>query len=455
MLPFHIHLGLEGFVATVLYIAMWVTFLLSVAWRPQLGIYVLAFTLPLQTVRYRLHGMLLGAEFVDILLLGVVLGLAFRGERIIPKSPITKFLLLLVVFYYFSLWQGAFFIDVPVPLWITDPRFSDWKNYVEMFFLAMVVTSAIREEKHVRTLLVIMALSVLALNRNYMTLLSGENLSHFSYESREEGLLGYAGVNGLGAFEAMVISVLLAAYVYTRRIWLKVGLGVLAATSVYCLLYSFSRGAYVAALVGLTAVGFLKSRKLLIVAAVIFLAWQTLLPESVQERIKMTTDGTGEITDRSAELRFVIWEDAMKLFMRNPVTGTGFETYQDMHRVGPFRDTHNYFVKVLVETGVVGAFLFLILLWKMVRIGLNLFIRGQTPFWSGLGLGFVALMCSSIAANCFGDRWTYQQVDGYMWILFGCVLTGIRIMGEFRVPSTDDVLSQSPLESVLEPALKI
>jgi len=453
MLPFHIHLGLEGVVATVLYVGMWVTFLLSLVWKPQLGIYVLAFMLPLQTVRYRLHGMFLGAQFVDLLLLGVVLGLAIRNQEVLPRTPLTKFFLLMIVFYYFSLWEGSFFIDVPLPLWISDPRFSDWKNYVEMFSLALVVTSTLRDEKQVRTLLLIMALSVLVLNRNYISILSNLDLSHFSYESREEGLLGYAGVNGLGAFEAMIFSALVAAYVYARRFWLKIAVGILAATSVYCLLYSFSRGAYVAALVGLITVGLLKSRKLLVVAVVVFLAWQTLLPEAVQERIEMTTNGTGQITDHSAEERLVLWEDAFNLFERNPVTGTGFETYQYMYRVQRFRDTHNYFVKVLAETGVVGLSLFLILLWKMFRNGLNLFRKAQDPFWSGAGLAFVALLLSSMAANCFGDRWTYQQVDGYLWILFGCVLTGIRITNEVRVNVQEnvDVVTYS---NRLEPALK-
>jgi len=48
----------------------------------------------------------------------------------------------------FSLWEGAYFIDAPLPLWIADPRFSDWKNYVELFICSqMVVSSSIREEK--------------------------------------------------------------------------------------------------------------------------------------------------------------------------------------------------------------------------------------------------------------------------------------------------------------------
>jgi putative inorganic carbon (HCO3(-)) transporter len=296
----------------------------------------------------------------------------------------------------------------------------------------MVVTSAIREEKQVRTLLAVMAISVLILNRNYMKILSGQDLTHFSYDSREEGFIGYAGVNGLAAFEAMILSFLLAGYGYARRVWLKIGIITLAATSVYCLLFSFSRGGYVGALAGLVTVGVLKTRKLLIVAAVLLLSWQILLPASVQERISMTTEtnGAGELADHSAQQRLVLWEDALNLFERNPVTGSGFQTYQYMGRVGPYRDTHNYFVKVLAETGIVGMFLFLFLLWKLTGFGYALFKQAESPLWSSLGLGFVALMFSAMVVNCFGDRWTYQQVDGYLWILLGCVLTGLRVTSE-------------------------
>jgi len=456
MLPVHIHLGLAGFVPTALYIVMCVTFLLSICWKPQVGIYVMTLLLPLQTLRYKVHEMFLGSQFIDLLLLGVVLGLALRGQAIIPKVPIAKFLLLVAVFYYFSLWEGSYFINAPLPLWITDSRFSDWKNYVEMFFLAMLVSSAIREEKQVRTLLLVMAVSVLILNRNYIMMLNQRDLSHFSYERRDEGLIGYAGVNGLAAFEAMVFSVLLAGYGYARRIWLKMALGILAATSIYCLLYSFSRGGYAGALAGLIAVGLLKTRKFLILAALILLSWQTLLPASVQERINMTTetDGAGQLTDHSAEQRLVLWEDAFELFKLNPVTGSGFQSYQYLGRVGPYRDTHNYFLKVLAETGIVGMFLLLALLWKLFRLGLHLFTQAESPLWSGLGLGFVALMFSAMVLNCFGDRWTYQQVDGYVWILLGCVITGLRITNEGREVDKLEQPNEVMISNDLEPALE-
>lgn len=422
-----IHFGLEHYAPLLLYIGMLAAFFGSVFWRPSLGIYLLVVTLPLQTGRYLLQTFPLGAQFVDILLLGVILGLLVQKKFVRPKTNLTGILLLFAVFCYFSLWEGSFFLNAPLPLSINDDRFADWKNYVEMFLLAIVVATAIKEKSQVRVLLILMAFSVLLVNRSYYSTLSGRDLSHFSYDVRDAGPLGYAGVNGLAAFEAMVASFLLGTYSFAKKIYLKAAILLLVATCGYCLLFSFSRGGYAGILVGLITVGLLRSRWMLVVVGVILLGWQTLLPSAVKERILMTTEDAqeGQQFDSSAQTRLVLWEDAMDLFKRNPITGTGFDTYSHMGRVGSFRDTHNYYVKVLAETGVVGLILYLVVLWRMWRAGTRLFFSAQDPFWRGVGLGFVALMASILVMNLFGDRWTYQQVDGFLWILLGCVIRGL------------------------------
>lgn len=434
------HFGIEGLLPALLYAGMFVTFVASVFWRPNLGLYLLILTLPLQTGRYRLHDFPLGAEFIDILLLGTILGLVIQGKSFVPRGHWSRFLLLYAVFCYLSLWEGSYFLRAPLPLWIGDPRFSDWKNYVEMFLLALVVASTIKSKDEVRLLLVMMGLSVLVVNRSYYGTLSGRDLSHFSYLVRDAGPLGYAGVNGLAAFEAMLVSLLLGIVVFTRQVTAKVGILLIIATCCYCLLFSFSRGGYVGILVGMIIVGMFKSRWLLAVVAVLVIGWQTLLPVSVQERIAMTTGDAaeGQTFDSSAEDRINLWEDAMVLFKQNPITGTGFETYESMGRLG-YADTHNYYLKVLAETGVVGFFLFLVLLWKLFRSGVSLFFITDDPFWRGLSLGFIALLASTVVLNLFGDRWSYQQVDGYLWVILGCVMSGLQSEESAKAEIVEDV----------------
>jgi putative inorganic carbon (hco3(-)) transporter len=427
-----IHFGLESYGPLLLYIGMFAAFVASVFWRPSIGIYLLVLTLPLQTGRYKLQAFPLGAQFIDILLLGTILGLLIQRKSVLPKSTLTAFLALFAVFCYFSLWEGSFFLNAPLPLWIGDERFAAWKNYVEMFFFALVVASAIKEKSQVRVLLILMFISVLLVNRSYYSTLSGRDLSHFSYEVRDAGLLGYAGVNGLAAFEAMAAVFLLGTFSFAKKIYAKIGILLIVATCSYCLLFSFSRGGYLGLIVGMVAVGLFKSRWLLAAAAVMVLGWQLVLPAAVQQRIMMTTEDAdeGQQFDSSTQQRLELWRDAMDLFKQNPVTGTGFETYSHMGRVGSFRDTHNYYVKVLAETGVVGLVLYLVLLWKLLQAGLKLYFNALDPFWRAVGLGFIGLLASVMIMDLFGDRWTYQQVDGYLWVLFGCVISGLTTLQE-------------------------
>jgi O-antigen ligase len=436
-----IHFGLEAYAPLVLYIAMFGAFLASMFWRPSVGIYLLALTLPLQTGRYTIQTFPLGAQFIDILLLGTILGLLIQRKSVIPKSNLTMFLALFAVFCYFSLWEGSFFLNAPLPLWIGDERFAAWKNYVEMFLFALVTASAIKEKSQVRLLLMCMAVSVLLVNRSYYSTLSGRDLSQFSYQVRDAGPLGYAGVNGLAAFEAMVASFLLGTFSFAKKIYGKIGILLLVATCCYCVLFSFSRGAYLGLLVGLVTVGLFRSR------------WMLLLPVAVQQRIMMTTEDAeeGQQFDSSSQQRIELWEDAMSLFKRNPVTGTGFETYSHMGRVGTFRDTHNYYVKVLAEMGVIGLAWYLLLLWKVFWAGTRLFYDASDPFWRAIGLGFVALLVSVMIMNLFGDRWMYQQVDGYLWILLGCVIRGLIVLHE--PPAQAEATSAEPSATEAEDQL--
>src|SRR5579862_309082 len=242
---FHIHLGIEGILPLGLYLGMWIAFLASIFWRPTFGMYVLVFALPMQTGRYRIHDFFLGAQFVDILLLGTCLGLLYKGQSVIPRLPISSYLFLYAAFLYFTLWEGSLFVDVPLPLWLSDERFSDWKNYVEMFFLAMVIASTFTRKSQITWLLVTMGLATLIVNRNYYNLMSARDLSHYSDEARDAGLLGYAGVNGFAAFEATFCSFLLGLVVSVKRLLPRLAILFLLVSGLYCLLFSFSRGGYI------------------------------------------------------------------------------------------------------------------------------------------------------------------------------------------------------------------
>lgn len=421
-LPAMFIFGTSGLTPLVLYIGAMAAFGMSL-WRPHLGLYFLVPLLPLQTVRYLLHPLPLGEKLVDFVLLGILLGLLIqRKGRIFPSTALNGILMVFAIFLYVSLLRGAFYLHTDLPLSIFDPRFSNWKNYMVMPLLFITVAAAIKDKFQMKVLLVLMLLSALRTNIGFYNTVSERDFTHFSYGLRYAGTLGYAGENGLAAFESQLALFCLGLYAFTRRKALKVVLLGYVALCGYCLMFSFSRGGYLGFLAGLLFLGIVKERKLLVVLAALILSWQAIVPGAVTERIFMTYED-GQI-DSSAGERVTIWQDAVTLVPQNPVFGTGFNTYQFMARVEEYTDTHNLYLKVLVETGFLGLLLFLALFWKSLGMSFRLFRVADDPFLRALGLGTTAYLVCALVVNFFGDRWMYLQVNGYLWTLLGLVARG-------------------------------
>jgi putative inorganic carbon (hco3(-)) transporter len=452
-----VHFGLEQYVPWVLYLGAMAAFLLSLFWKPQVGLYVLVPLLPLQTIRYRIMDLPLGNKLIDLLLLGVILGTVFRHGFRIEKTPMNKLLLLFGIFCYVQLWRGAFYLNSDLPLSIGDPRFSNWKNYMVMFILFAVVVNVIREVKQIKILILLMCLSVFAVDKGYYGTMSDRDLSHFSYEVRDGGPLGYAGVNGVATFQAEFMLFVLGMAAFQKRKGLKLAMWLLAAFSGYCLMISFSREAYAGVLVGLLLLGLLKQRWMLVALAVFLFSWQAMVPTAVQERVLMTYDKDEQQLDTSAQDRVALWNDATELFRQNPVFGAGFDTYRQQHRVSIYTDTHNYFLKVLVEMGIAGLLFFLFILAKAARLGLKLWKSAQDPFLQSIGLGFALLMACVFVVNFFGDRWLYIEVNGFMWVLLACVVRGQMIVeqsaAEAQAPDEAAAPAVPQIAAEQEPAL--
>jgi putative inorganic carbon (HCO3(-)) transporter len=420
------HFGLEPYVGYTLYICFVAVVLLTVFWRPITGIFFLLPIIPLQTIRYRVNDFPLGASLLGVVLLAVGLGLMRRGQPVWPKTQWTNLLGTYVAFTFVSLCLGSLYLGQS-SLFPSPERFGMWREYMIMPTLLLLTVAASPTRRQMKAMILVMCLATLALDHNFWNFVSEKDFSAFSDDLRDASSMGYAGSNGLAAFGAQATALLLALAAFERKVLLSIGYRALAVFTIICVMYSFSRGGYLAVLVGCVFIGVVRQRSLLILLLVFAWAGTSLVPKVVQQRVSMTYDEQSGSLDHSANTRLTLWEDAMQVFHTNPVIGTGFDTYAYLHRVGDYQDTHNFFLKVLFETGIVGMVIFLWLLAKAFGTGFALFRHAKDPFLASLGLGLAAWVVCSIVANCFGDRWTYVQVNGYMWVLGGLVSRGLAL----------------------------
>jgi O-antigen ligase len=389
--------------------------------------------LPLQTLRYQIQGYPLGAQIVDVVLLGILIGVWMnRTGPEFSEFPMRGVVLVVTAYSYLSLWYGAFSLGWGWPTSLDDPRFSEWRNWAEFGVICLLSFLAIKTREQIQTVLLLMCVTAFLLSWDFFQILSSQDISHYSWTLRYSGVLGYANANGLAAFEAMFILLLLGLLGPGLSPKLKLMIPPTLFACGYGLLFAFSRGAYMGVALGVIALGVLR-KKFFTVLILTVLAGAFLLPSAVSDRIAGTyVQGTAseeKTLDSSAMDRVLIWQNALDIIAAHPLVGTGFDTYAFMHPLG-FRDTHNLYLKVLLEQGAVGLLIFFVLLWKMLRQGYDLFRRSTDPFLTSLGVGFTASVLGAIVVNIFGDRWSYLQVDSYLWIVLALVCRGRLLSSE-------------------------
>jgi len=133
-----------------------------------------------------------------------------------------------------------------------------------------------------------------------------------------------------------------------------------------------SRGSIVALIMSLMAFPLKKTKRFasklgIVLAGILvvgFLVWASFSIKSVRERWESTFE-TGETAGRNT-----IYSNALDMFLEKPILGWGPVTHRAElgSRLGlPFRDTHNLYLYILTETGILGGIPFFIGLWLCLQ----------------------------------------------------------------------------------------
>jgi len=429
--------GLGHFIPLVAYVLFWVAILVSLFGRPVYGLYFAMPFIPYRTLRDKLDGYPLGHNLLTVLILAVIVSALLQGKRL-PKSKLYITWLMFALYLYFSMWFSSAMGNAPVPLWLSDINFVTWKDYM-MIPLVFVAAGLVLEDRAtIRRAVIILAITLALIDRTCLLESFSRSWAVFDESKRDPGPLEW-GSNQTAAFLAQFAMFFWGFGRVIQRKKVKLICYGLAAVTILATMYTFSRASYLALLVSVAVLALLKDRKLLLVLPLFLLTWKVIVPTAVTQRVDMTRQADGQL-EASAEERVLLWENAKNTFYRNPVIGTGYATFQLGEHVGDLRDTHNWYVLVVVETGILGAIFAFFLLVQMLRSPFSLFKTARDPLYTALGLGTLLAVVSCLVANCFGDRWTYLEINGLLWILLSATLRAEELTrkgipaGELRVP---------------------
>ena len=419
-------IGLGHYIPMVAYLGFWVMCLVSLGWRPLWGLYYLIPFVPYRSFRDHWVDYPLGEHMLIILVIAVIVGALIRGKRL-PKSNLYLIWLVIGVYLYCSMWLGTALGNASAPLWLSDINFVTWKDYMMVPLLFVATGLVVEDRKAVRIVVLISAITLLFIDRSCILESMSRTWTNFDEKKRSGGPLAF-GSNQTAAFLAQFAMFFWGFMQFVKRKKLKLfGYGLVAIT-LFATMYTFSRAGYVALLFSVLVLGILKDRKLLLVLGVFLLSWQALVPTAVRQRVTMTEDVNGQL-EASAQERIDLWKESWTSIVHSPIVGSGYATFQLEQHVDNLTDTHNWYVLVMVETGIIGLIMAFILFEQIIATAYRLFRQAKDPLYQGLGLGLFLAMCSCIVANCFGDRWTYLEITGPLWILAGAAARAVQLKG--------------------------
>lgn len=320
-------------------------------------------------------------------------------------------------------------------------RYKRWLTPFLLFFLVRRVT---KDRTDLMDLVV--ALIYTSTLTGALTWWEGRELGGGSIDkSRIGGVMGQA--NTMGAFLVYYSLPAFALFLRTKhRLTRVLSLGCFL-IMVRGMLFTLSRGAYLALAAGVATVLLVRNPLYLIVTASVavgapeYAPW--LVPPSVTARLKSMNqpdiyDSSLEASiDKSGRQRLVLWDGAMGMVRDHPWRGVGLNRFGEV--VGDYteevlvetdpHDAHNAYLKTAAELGVPALLVMILLLLWIGGTSVVQYFRRENLFDRSLALAVLGSLAGLAVSCLFGSRFADENLMGQFWML----VAALQALG--RIPA--------------------
>lgn len=266
--------------------------------------------------------------------------------------------------------------------------------------------------------------------------------------------------NSLGSYLIIILSICLVYLLKTKNRDLKRIYAGLLALSLICLWFTFSRSAWLGAIVAVAVIGFLlygreqlakiSAKWLILIACLLVLLLGTVyaLKDSYfVENVILHADDSTVLEDPN-QLRIRFWKESVESGLHRPLgygPGTAGLASIRNDKQGVVLN-ENYYLQILHEVGVVGLALFLAIL---MVVGYRLYLLTDKNI---LAIALLASFAGLALTNFLVHIWANEAVAYTWWGLAGLVIYGIssdKDLQESRSKTTKKVKSQSKSQKVI------
>ncbi len=252
--------GLGHYIPLVAYLGFWVMCFVSLGGRPLLGLYYMMPFLPYRTMRDHFLDYPLGSNMLTFLVIAVIVGALFQGKRL-PKSKLYVMWLVFGIYLYLSMWIGTALGNAPAPLWLSDLNFVTWKDYMLIPLVFVAAGLVIEDRKAIRKVVLITAICLLFIDRS--CILESMSRTWATFDENKRGMAAHwlmARTKQGHSWPSLPCSSGGSRSSSSRRKFKLFSYGLVAVT-VFAIMYTFSRGAYLAIVVCVIVLGAIEGSK--------------------------------------------------------------------------------------------------------------------------------------------------------------------------------------------------
>jgi O-antigen ligase len=374
-----------------------------------------------------------GLNAINILFLSIFFMRRGRVRPPLAPTPLKK------AFVFFSLilvW--AFLVGVVrnSPHWAAD--LTVLKNSIFYMLLYFLFFHAVDDVRTIRVLVLTIAFVTLTSVVLGFRQALDYGLGSYNETRRVAAPFGWglADANRSAIYFCIYLPLLATiAMFYKSRPALRIACLAIFLLGVFVDFHTYSRQSYFILAV---SVILLALRKSLFVAAIVCLAllnYDAWVPETVLQRIEMTTATEGAETvasigeeakyDESTASRLILWDAAAVMISDHP-WGIGLNqfkreigNYVDQRFAG--KDAHNFYVLITAEAGVIAPIAVMILIVGLLSVGWRALRIGEDEDSKTLGIAQLVCTVSVVLGSMYGSRFLDGDVMGLYWIFSGLV----------------------------------
>jgi hypothetical protein len=303
-------------------------------------------------------------------------------------------------------------------------------KYVEYVVLYLLVLNTVKTEAEIRALTIFSIL--VAVTSAVLTLGGSAYVVANPIGNRLTGPMGETA-NIFGGYLGLHLLLALGLFLHSTTSAARLAWGGAAVVLGFAILYTYSRGTYVALGGALLIFGLVKARRLLLILFILAAIIPVMAPTAILDRLQTVGGVASGTSPGSWTARVDAWEWAVR-----QMTGSDWFYGKGIGSVA-FGDVDSEYVRVLSDMGVLGMALFA---WVLIRLGRmanrthdalpnDTFLKGTL---AGYMMAYISMLIHAVAATSFS---AIRIEEGFMILtaLANVVANGLeeaRLEGEDR-----------------------